>query len=122
MARRRGGRRREGEGGKKEVPLPSEEEGTILCVIQRVLGAGWVEAMCTDGKVYKAWIPGKMRRRVWMHEGDVILLLPWGVRDRKDADVEKGEVVYRYARDEVRKLIETGVLPEEFLEEVGEEL
>ena len=118
MARRRGGKKkRKGqEGGKKEIPLPSEEEGTMLCVIQRVIGAGFLEVICTDGQVYKAWIPGKMRRRVWMHEGDVILFLPWGTRDMK------GEVVYRYARDEVKKLLESGLLPQEFLEEVGEEL
>lgn len=113
MARKRRGRE---ESRKGETPLPSEEEGTILCVIQRLLGAGFLEVVCTDGNTYKAWIPGKMRRRVWMREGDVILFLPWGTRDMK------GEVVYRYARDEVRKLIESGLLPEEFLEEVGEEL
>ncbi len=101
---------------KKEMPLPSEDEGTMLCVVQRLLGAGYLEVVCTDGNTYKAWIPGKMRRRVWMHEGDVVLFLPWGTRDMK------GEVVYRYERDEVRKLIASGLLPEELLEEVGEEL
>jgi translation initiation factor 1A len=113
MARRKRGGEQE---SKKEMPLPSDEEGTMLCVIQRLLGAGYLEVVCTDGNTYKAWIPGKMRRRVWMREGDVILFLPWGTKDMK------GEVVYRYQRDEVRKLIESGLLPEELLEEVGEEL
>ncbi len=99
---------------KKETPLPDEEEGTILCVVQRNLGGGFLEVLCTDGEVYKAWIPGKMRRRVWMREGDVILFLPWGTSDMK------GEVVYRYWRDEVKKLIEMGYITEEFLEEVIE--
>jgi translation initiation factor 1A len=115
MARKRKGRRGE-EGGKRELVLPSDEEGTVVCVVQRVIGAGFLEVVCADGQTYKAWIPGKMRRRVWMHEGDVILFLPWGTRDMK------GEVVHKYTRDEVRKLIELGVLPEELLEEVGEEL
>ena len=51
-----------------------------------------------------------------MREGDVILFLPWGTKDMK------GEVVYRYVKDEVRKLIEMGYIDEEMLEEVGEEL
>jgi len=112
------GKRRGGgeQGSKKEMPLPSDEEGTMLCVIQRLLGAGYLEVLCTDGNTYKAWIPGKMRRRVWMREGDVILFLSWGTKDMK------GEVVYRYEEDEVRKLVESGILPKELLEEVGEEL
>jgi len=99
---------------KNEMPLPSEEEATILCVITRNIGGGFLEVLCTDGEVYKARIPGKMRRRVWMREGDVILFLPWGTSDNK------GEVVYRYSRDEVRRLIESGLISEEFLEEVVE--
>lgn len=101
---------------KGEMPLPSEEEGTMPCIVIRNIGGGFLEVRCADGEIYKAWIPGKMRRRVWMREGDVILFLPWGTKDMK------GEVVYRYVKDEVRKLIEMGYIDEEMLEEVGEEL
>ena len=103
-----------GRESKGEMPLPSEDEGTMLCVVQRIIGAGFLEALCVDGEVYKARIPGKMRRRVWIREGDVILFLPWGTPDMK------GEVVYRYMRDEVKKLLDMGVLPSELLEEVLE--
>ncbi len=96
------------------MPLPDEKEGTMLCVVVRNLGGGFLEVMCLDGETYKAWIPGRMRRRVWMRPGDVILFLPWGTSDMK------GEVVYRYLRNEVNKLIEMGLISEDFLEEVGE--
>ena len=102
------------EEGKGEIPLPSEDEGTIICIVQRIVGAGYLEALCQDGNTYMARIPGKMRRRVWIREGDVILFLPWGTRDMK------GEVVYRYMKDEVRKLVEMGLIPAEMLEEVEE--
>jgi len=108
-------RKKRGEEEKKEeLPLPSEEEGTMLCVVQQNLGGGFLQVVCTDEEVYKAWIPGKMRRRIWIREGDVILFLPWGTRDMK------GEVVYKYSKDQVRKLINMGVLPEELVEEVVE--
>ncbi|GAB6148158.1 translation initiation factor aIF-1A [Stetteria hydrogenophila] len=113
MARKKGGEHEEKRG---EIPLPSEEEGTMICVVLRNLGGGFLEVKCTDGEVYKARIPGKMRRRTWIREGDVVLFLPWGTRDMK------GEVVYRYVKSEVKKLIEEGVLDEELLEEVGEEI
>ncbi len=108
MARKKRGYERKRKG---ETPMPSEEEGTMLCVVRRNLGGGFLEVFCTDGEIYKAWIPGRMRRRMWMREGDIILFLPWGTRDMK------GEVVYRYARDEVKKLMEAGLITEEFIEE-----
>lgn len=111
MARGRG--RRGGE-SKGDLPLPSEDEGTMLCIVDKVVGAGFVDVICTDGEKYRARIPGKMRRRVWIREGDVVLFLPWGTTDKK------GEIVYRYLKDEARKLVEKGLLPEDLLEEVLE--
>ncbi len=103
--------RKHGKQKKGEMPLPNEEEGTMLCVVVQNVGAGFLKVYCTDGEHYMARIPGTMRRRVWIREGDVILFLPWGTRDMK------GEVVYRYVKDEVRKLIEMGLITEDFLEE-----
>jgi len=97
----------------RELPLPSSEEGTILCVVQRLIGAGYVEVLCTDNETYMARIPGKMRRKVWIKEGDVILFLPWGTRDKK------GDVVHRYEREEVKFLLDSGLISEELLESVG---
>jgi len=108
VAKKKGRERRRRKG---EMPLPSEEEGTMLCVVVQNVGAGFLKVYCTDGEYYMARIPGKMRRRAWMRERDVILFLPWGTRDNK------GEVVYRYLRDEVRKLIEMGLITEDFIEE-----
>lgn len=110
----RKGKKGQREESKGELPLPNEDEGTMLCVVQQNLGGGFLQVLCTDEQVYKAWIPGKMRRRVWMREGDIILFLPWGTRDMK------GEVVYRYTRDEIKKLKEQGLIPEELFEEVLE--
>lgn len=110
-----GRRAEEGERRRGEMPLPSDQEGTMLCVVTRIVGGGFLEVRCSDGEVYKAWIPGKMRRKVWMREGDVILFLPWGTRDMK------GEVVYRYEREEVKKLVDMGLLDRDMLEGAGEE-
>jgi translation initiation factor 1A len=95
-----------------ELPLPDPNEGTMLCVVQRIVGAGFTEVVCTDNDTYMARIPGKMRRKVWIKEGDVILFLPWGTRDKK------GEIVYRYEKDEVKRLIDMGLISREFIEGV----
>lgn len=103
---------RDVKGSEGGMPLPSPEEGTVLCVVRRIVGAGFLEVFCTDDETYMARIPGKMRRKVWIKERDVVLFLPWGTRDKK------GEVVYRYERDEVRRLIDMGLISEAMLEGV----
>ncbi|MCE4617452.1 MAG: translation initiation factor aIF-1A [Desulfurococcales archaeon] len=102
----RGGRQRQ----RGETPYPDEE--TTICIAQRLLGGGFIEVICVDGTKLKARIPGKMRRRIWIREGDVLLVAPWGEGQ------DKGDIVYKYFRDEIKKLINKGYLTEEFLEEV----
>lgn len=92
----------------KEIPLPNES--TVLCVVDRLLGAEHMIARCADGRSRVVRIPGRMRRRVWIKEGDVILVAPW------DFQPGKGDVLHRYASDEVKRLIEQGLLPKDFLE------
>lgn len=36
-------------------------------------------------------IPGKMKRRVWLRVGDVIIIRPWSIQPD-----EKADVVWRY--------------------------
>jgi len=100
-------RRRQGKG---ETPLPSDEEGTMLCVTERIVGGNFVEVICADGNKYMAMIPGKMRRRVWVHEGDLVLFLPWGTPDNK------GELVYRYSESESKDLSRKGLVPKDLLD------
>lgn len=103
-------RRRAAEERPKETPMP--DENTVLCVVDRLLGAEHMVARCVDGRSRVVRIPGRMRRRVWIKEGDVILVAPW------DFQPGKGDVLYRYEGDEVKKLIERKLLPEDFLEGV----
>lgn len=51
-----------------------------------MLGNGRLEAYCFDGKKRLAHIRGKMRKRVWVNQGDIVLL---GLREYQD---DKGMV------------------------------
>jgi len=108
-------RRREEEESKKELLLPNPEEGTMLCVITRILGADHVLLRCQDGVERKARIKGSMRRRVWMREGDIVLAAPW------DFKPDRADIIHRYTRDELKRLVEMGLVSEELLE-LAEEL
>ncbi len=108
-------KKRREEEAPKEVPLPNPDEGTVICIVERLLGADHVLIRCADGAQRKARIPGSMRRRVWIKEGDIVLAAPWDFRP------DRADVIYRYERDEVKVLVEKGLVPQELLE-LAEEL
>ena len=51
-------------------------------------------------------IRGKMRKKVWVNQGDIVLL---SLRDYQD---DKADVISKYTADEARQLKKLGELPE----------
>lgn len=54
-----------------------------------------MEAQCFDGTKRLAHIRGKMRKKVWINQGDIVLL---SLRDFQD---DKADVIVKYTPDEV---------------------
>jgi len=71
-----------------------------------MLGNGRLEAMCFDGVKRLGNIRGKLRKKVWIAQGDIILL---SLREYQD---DKGDVILKYSADEARALKAYGELPE----------
>jgi translation initiation factor 1A len=71
-----------------------------------MLGNGRLEAMCFDGTKRLCHIRGKLRKKVWINQGDIILV---GLRDYQDA---KADVILKYNPDEARNLKAYGEIPE----------
>ncbi|CAO3572607.1 unnamed protein product [Mortierella alpina] len=71
-----------------------------------MLGNGRVEAQCFDGEKRLAHIRGKMRKKVWINQGDIILI---SLRDFQD---DKADVILKYNTEEARNLKAYGELPE----------
>lgn len=79
---------------------------TEYAQVLKMLGNGRLEALCFDGEKRLAHIRGKLRKKVWINQGDIILL---SLRDYQD---EKGDVILKYSADEARSLKAYGELPE----------
>ncbi|MCY0868867.1 MAG: translation initiation factor aIF-1A [Desulfurococcus sp.] len=99
---------------REEIPLPSPEEGTMICGVVKQLGGGYLLVKCLDGADRKARIPGKMRRKIWITEGDIVLVGLW------DHTSDKADVIHRYERSEIAELVEKGVVPKEFIDAISE--
>jgi translation initiation factor 1A len=86
--------------------LTFKEDGQEYAQVVKMLGNGRLEALCFDGSKRLANIRGKMRKKVWINQGDIILL---SLRDFQD---DKGDVILKYTVDEARALKSYGELPE----------
>jgi len=100
--RRRG--KNENEGLKRELVF--KEDGQEYAQVTKMLGNGRLEAMCFDGVKRLCHIRGKLRKKVWINQSDIVLL---GLRDYQDA---KADVILKYSADEARNLKSYGEFPE----------
>ena len=85
------------------VRVPKERE--IIGVCETRLGGSKMIVRCLDGKTRNCRIPGRLKRHLWIREGDVLLIEPWEL----SAD-DKGDVVFKYKPIQVQALKKKGLL------------
>ncbi len=88
--------------GDSNLRLPDDDE--VLGIVESMLGANRLKVRCMDGETRTARIPGRMKKRVWINEGDVVLVEPWDWQD------EKADVKWRYDSQEADQLEREGYL------------
>merc|ERR1712122_430299 len=98
------GGKNENEGVKRELVF--KEDGQEYAQVTKMLGNGRLEAMCFDGVKRLCHIRGKLRKKVWIAQSDIVLV---GLRDYQDA---KADVILKYSPDEARNLKSYGEFPE----------
>lgn len=83
--------------------IPQENE--VLGLVEMMLGAGKLKVICEDGKTRICRIPGRLRRRVWIRVGDVVLVEPWKVQSDK-----RGDIVHKYTPTQANWLKRNGYI------------
>lgn len=91
------------EGELNQLMVPSAND--ILGVAIKLLGFDRVLVKCQDGKERLCRIRGKMKRRVWIREGDVVLVSPWDFQTDK-----RGDIFWRYTRAQAEMLRKKGYI------------
>ena len=89
----------------------SEEYAQII----KILGDGRFQCKCADGIERIAHVRGKMRKRIWLANGDIILV------SLREFENEKCDVVEKYKEKEVAKLKNAGEIPDSFVLPSGSE-
>jgi len=89
------------------VRIPHEKKGEILGIADQLLGASRIMVMCSDGKKRIGRIPGKLKKRMWIRAGDLVILRAWEFQDAK------ADILHRYTRTESMYLSRRGVIPKQ---------
>ncbi len=92
----------EGEADLEDIRMPDDDEK--FAVVTEMLGANRVRVRCADGVNRIARIPGRMQKRVWIREDDVVLVSPWDWQD------EKADIEWRYEKAEADALRDEGMI------------
>lgn len=91
------------EGELSELILPGGND--VLGVATKLLGFDRILVKCQDGHERLCRIRGKMKRKVWIRVGDIVLVSPWDFQSDT-----RGDIVVRYTRSQAETLRRRGLL------------
>ncbi len=86
----------------QELKIPESTE--IIGLVTKAVGASNFKVRCTDNFERTCSIPGRLRRRFWIKENDLVLVKPWVVQGN-----ERGDIVWRYSISDKEKFRNMGV-------------
>jgi translation initiation factor 1A len=88
------------------VSLPYKPKGEMFAVAETFQGGSRLQVICEDGIRRMGRIPGKLRRRMWIRENDLLIVIPWSFQD------SKADVKFRYTPTQTANLKRRGKIPE----------
>ncbi len=95
------------EGGEEvgRLPLPRRDRGEVFGIASQLLGAARIRVMCEDNVSRMGRITGKMKKKMWIREGDLLVVRPWGFQEGK------ADILFRYSRTQSQYLARRNLLP-----------
>ena len=85
------------------IKLPRGRQ--VFGVLEERLGASRLRVRCLDGKSRICRIPGRLKRRLWVRPGDIVIVEPW-----EFSGDGKGDVLYKYTKSQIQFLKRKGYL------------
>ncbi len=87
----------------RRIKMPRDNQ--VFGILEQRLGGSRNKVRCLDGKTRVCRIPGRLKRGLWVREGDLLLVEPW-----EHSGDEKGDIIFKYRQTQVAYLRRNGVL------------
>lgn len=85
------------------IHLPSGRE--TFGIIEQRLGGSRMRVRCLDSKTRICRIPGRLTRKLWVRESDIVIVEPW-----EYGGDGKGDIIYKYTPTQLSFLRKKGHL------------
>src|SRR3990167_9258523 len=89
----------------RRTPMPRGRQ--VLGICEQRVGGSRMKVRCMDGKNRICRIPGRLKRKLWVRDNDILLIEPWEL-----GGDEKGDVLFKYKPIQVELLRRKGLLKE----------
>ena len=87
------------------VKLPKGKE--VIGIIESRLGGNRMSINCFDKTTRICRVPGRLKRKLWLRPGDVVIVEPW------EFDDKKGDILFKYNPTQISWLKKNGYLKED---------
>lgn len=80
--------------------------GDVYGIVTKMYGYDRALVECSDGKQRVCRIRGQLKRRIWIKEGDLVLVSPWEFQQ------DRGDVFWRFTKNQAIELAKQNALPD----------
>ena len=81
------------------LKLPYKPRGEMFGVVREMNGASRATVLCEDEKNRVCRLVGKMKKKVWVRVGDLVIVRKWTIQEN-----EKGDMIFRYTKTQREKI------------------
>jgi len=81
------------------LKLPYKPRGEMFGVVREMNGASRARVLCEDEKNRMCRLVGKMKKKVWVRVGDLVIVRKWTIQEN-----EKGDMIFRYTKTQREKI------------------
>lgn len=86
------------------IRYPNRDELEMFAVATQLMGTDQVKTIAEDGIERQARIPGKMRKKVWIRQGDLLIIRLWYFQPKK------ADIVWRFLGTQAEHIKRKGLL------------
>lgn len=102
-------------GNENSEQIPEQDVGRLKLprgkqtfgILEQRLGGSRMRVKCLDGKTRICRVPGRLKKKLWVREGDLLLIEPWEL-----GGDSKGDVIFKYKPNQAEWVKRKGYLKE----------
>ena len=93
------------------IKMPNRRLGEMFARVVDIYGNDRMQVFCEDEQHRIGRIRGKIKKRVWIRKGDLVVINPWEFETESADKLGKCEITWRYMKNEISWLTRNRKIP-----------